>query len=150
MKLENDIKQSEFEDEYHRVVVNLIYSANWLRDEQVKLLKPYGLLPQHYNILRILKGKYPNPVSPGEIKAVMVDKANDLTRLLDKLVKKEMAVRNLCPHNHRKMDVSLTDKGVKLLEKMTLSLNTFQKEIKSRLSPKEANVLSDLLDKIRP
>src|SRR5699024_7299000 len=118
MKIEKVIKQPGFLDDYQKVIVNLIYTGNWLRDEQISLLKPYGILPQHFNVLRILKGSHPRPVSPGSIKEVMIDKASDLTRLLDKLEQKKWVNRKLCRTNRRKMDVTISKEGMAVLERM--------------------------------
>jgi DNA-binding MarR family transcriptional regulator len=149
MKIEEAIKQSRFADSYHRSLVNLFYTANWLRDRQIRLLKQFDILPQHYNVLRIIRGKDPEPVSPGQIKEVLIDKANDLTRLLDKLEKKGLIRRRLCPANRRKMDVTLTPKGAQLLEDAAKTMDTLTREMKDKLSDKEAASLGRLLDKMR-
>jgi len=148
-RIEEAIKQSKFQDLYQKALVNLIYTANCLRDEQVRRLKSFDLLPQHFNVMRILRGRHPNPVCPGEIKEVMLDKANDLTRLLDKLERKGLIQRNLCQTNRRKMDVTLTQAGIELLEKLNHIMEETHKTLKERLSEREAASLSHLLDKMR-
>ncbi|MBX6380875.1 MAG: MarR family transcriptional regulator [Thermoflavifilum aggregans] len=148
-RIEEAIKQSKFQDVYQKALVNLIYTANCLRDEQVRRLKSFDLLPQHFNVMRILRGRHPNPVCPGEIKEVMLDKANDLTRLLDKLERKGLIQRNLCQTNRRKMDVTLTQAGIELLEKLNHIMEETYKTLKERLSEREAASLSHLLDKMR-
>lgn len=148
MKIEEAIKQSHFADPYQRMVVNLIYTGNWIRDEQVRLLKPFGIRPQHFNILRILKGRYPEPVSPGEIRAVMIDKANDLTRLLDKLVKKGWIHREVCPMNRRKVDVRINGEGLEHLKEATKAIADLMTDIKKKITQKEADILGQLLDRI--
>ncbi|MCL6524774.1 MAG: MarR family transcriptional regulator [Thermoflavifilum sp.] len=148
-RIEQAIKQTKFQDVYQKALINLIYTSNCLRDEQVKALKTYDLLPQHFNVLRIIKGRHPKPVSPGEIKEVMLDKANDLTRLLDKLERKQLIQRNLCPTNRRKMDITLTDAGLKLLDQLNLIMEQFHLKLRNRLSEREADTLSHLLDKMR-
>ena len=149
MEIGDAIKQSHFADNYQKGIVNLLYTGNWVRDEQIRLLKQYDILPQHYNILRIIKGRYPEPISPGEIKEVLIDRSNDLTRLLDKLERKGFIKRRLCTVNRRKMDVTLSAKGVKLIEDTTRSLEPFVNGLKGRITDKEAETLSRLLDKIR-
>lgn len=149
MKIEEAIKQEHFSHNHQKALVNLIYTANWLRDEQTKLLRKSDILPQHYNVLRIIKGRYPEPVSPGEIKEVMLEKANDLTRLLDKLEKKGWVKRVICPVNRRKMDITLTAKGVKMLQQISADMEAFIAAIKTRLPDKNAATLSQLLDKLR-
>jgi DNA-binding MarR family transcriptional regulator len=149
VKIEEEIRQARFEDDYQRLIVNLLYTSNWMRDIQIQLLKPFDILPQHYNALRIIRGRHPQPVSPGEIKEVLIDKANDLTRLLDKLENKGLIKRVLCPTNRRKMDITITPKGHRLLEETSKSLNTLVKRVKANLTDKEAANLSKLLDKMR-
>ncbi|QHS59311.1 MarR family winged helix-turn-helix transcriptional regulator [Chitinophaga agri] len=149
MKIEQAINQRKFKDDYHKIVVNLLYTGNWLRDALGANLKEHGLLPQHYNALRIIKGRHPEPVSAGDIKDVMLDKASDVTRLLDKLEKLEYVQRRLCPHNRRKMDISITPQGLKLLSDLDVLMDTFYEDLADRITEDEAAVLSDLLDKVR-
>ena len=149
MSIEQDIKQKPFKTSLEKAVVNLLYTYNWLRDNSQDIYKPFGLKMQHYNILRILKGKYPKASSPGEIKEVMLDKSPDLTRLLDKLVEKGLVDRQLCPENRRKMDVTITRQGLDLLEVLTNRQNMLFNDIATRLSENKADELSNLLDKMR-
>lgn len=149
MKLEAAIKQTKFKDIYQKAMLNLMYTGNWIRDEQLKIMKPFDILPQHYNALRIIKGRHPQPISPGEIKEVLMDKANDLTRLLDKLEKKGYIKRNLCPSNRRKMDISITQAGLTLLDSMNESLENFNLQIRKRLTKSEAEKLSELVENLR-
>ena len=149
MKFEKAIKQSKFESSQQKAILNVMYTSNWLRDHQIGVFKKFDIIPQHYNVLRILKGKYPEPVSPGDIKEVLIDKGNDVTRLVDKLVKLNLVTRNLCPENRRKIDIQLTSKGLKLLEKINEPLMEEFKTIRKKLTNTEAEQLSDLLDKLR-
>lgn len=149
MKIETAIKQPIFSDPYHKMLVNLIFTGNWLRDEQIKILRPFDILPQHYNVLRIIRGRRPKTISPGEIKEVLIDKANDLTRLLDKLEKKGYINRLLCPSNRRKMDISITEKGLQLLKDIQIPMESFTKCIQERLNDTQATKLSNLLDLLR-
>ncbi|MBL7894025.1 MAG: winged helix DNA-binding protein [Bacteroidia bacterium] len=149
MKIEQAIKQSKFESPFQKAVINIIYTANWLRDQQTELFKKHDILPQHYNVLRIVNGKHPKSVSPGDIKEVMLDKGNDVTRLVDKLVKMDLLKRSLCEENRRKIDINLTDKGVKFLKEINEPMRKQYLNMKKFLSEKEAETLSNLLDKIR-
>lgn len=149
MKIEEEIKQYRFESNLHKALINLLYTNNWHRDLQQSIFKEFDLQQQHYNILRILKGSHPEPVSPGYIKEVMLDKGTDLTRLLDKLERKSLIVRKLCESNRRKIDITLTDKGLELLGRIKPVFNKLNEEISNNLSEGEAQQLSDLLDKLR-
>lgn len=149
MSIEEDIKQASFKSSLEKAVVNLLYTYNWLRDNSQDIYKPFGLKMQHYNILRILKGKHPDVISPGEIKEVMLDKSPDLTRLLDKLVDMNLVKRELCPENRRRMNISITKEGLELLDVLTQKQNEMNNEIANCINEQEAEQLSGLLDKMR-
>jgi DNA-binding MarR family transcriptional regulator len=149
MKIEQAIKQYKFESNVQKAFVNLMYTANQLRDTQKIIFEPFDILPQHFNILRIIKGKHPNAISPGEIKEVMLDKAPDITRLLDKLVKLGLINRQTCNQNRRKIDITLTQKGLNELKKLNESVAAYTKKLEKNISEKEAAILSNLLDKLR-
>jgi len=146
--IEKVIRQAKFKDGYHKAYINLIYTANYFRDSHINIFASYGIQGNHFNILRILKGKYPEPVSPGYIKDVMLDKGCDLTRLVGKLVNLGLVTRNVCPGNKRKMDISLTEKGIETVEKISDDVNESDMQIKT-LTEKEYELLSNLLDRMR-
>ena len=149
MNILEEINQTAFNSSIEKALVNILYTYNWLRDKTQDNYKPYGIRMQHYNVLRILKGKYPEATSPGEIKEVMLDKSPDLTRLLDKLVAMAWVERDICSANRRKIDVKITKKGLKILEELTTLQKKLYAEFNKNLSPAEAESLSDLLDKLR-
>lgn len=149
MRIEEAIKQGKFSNNFHKALVNLIFTSNWLRDANAEIFKKYDILPQHFNALRIIKGRHPKPVSAGEIKEVLLDKASDVTRLLDKLVKQGYVKRQLCEYNRRKMDITITPEGLELLEELETPMKAFYEDLGTRITPEEAEQLSDLLDKIR-
>ena len=101
MKLEDEILQKHFRNEYHKATVNVIFSYNWLVDYQVKLFKPYGITMQQYNILRILRGQYPKPATIKLIKERMLDKMSDASRIVEKLRLKGLVERNICSNDNR-------------------------------------------------
>ncbi len=149
MRIQEEIKQSKFKTSHEKAIVNLMYTSNWFRDLQNQNFSPFDIKPQHYNILRIVRGRRPDPISAGEIKEVMLDKSPDLTRLIDKLVAMKLIDRRLCPENRRKMDITITQKGLDLVDEVAKASKGMMKEWKSRLSDEEAETLSDLLDKVR-
>ncbi len=149
MKIEEAIKQGSFESSVHKAVINLIYTSNWMRDTQNQSFKPYGILPQHYNVLKILKGKHPELVSPSYIKKVMLDKSPDLTRLVDKLVQKGWVWRQQCEQNRRMVEIGITNKGIEVVEAINKRVKDTSAKMNNRLTDKEADQLSDLLDKLR-
>jgi DNA-binding MarR family transcriptional regulator len=147
MKIEEEIRQPKFRTSHQKALLNLIFTSNWLLNKHQELFKPYGITPQQFNILRILKGQHPKGISGTEIKSRMLDKNSDISRLLDRLVKKKLVERKICPNDKRASDILITSEGLTLLE----SMSKVQKEVDAvlRLSEEEAAILSDLLDKSR-
>lgn len=144
--LQELIKQSKFESPQQKAYINMYYTYYHFHNLHSKLLKPYGILPQHYNILKIVKGRYPEPVTPGHILDVMLDKKRDLTRLVDKLVSMKLLERCQSKDNKRFVHISLTQKGYDLTVKMENELKSF---IQHNLNDEESELLSKLLDKMR-
>lgn len=149
MTIEEEIKQKTFASPHHKVVVNLIYTNNWLVSRHADALKPFGLSIQQYNVLRILRGQFPNAITVNAIIDRMLDKMSNASRLVDKLVAKELVNRVECPKDRRAVDVSITDKGLGLLAEIDRQSGEWQADIVERLSDEEAEQLSGLLDKIR-
>lgn len=148
MRIEEAIRQSRFESPYQKVVINVTFTANKIRSRQAALFKPFGISPQHYNVLRILRGSHPKPKAPSDIKAVMLDKSPDLTRIIDKLVKNGWVTRKMCAENRRKVDTHITKKGLALLAEIDPLVNEHMSSFQG-LTEAEAHLLSDLLDKLR-
>lgn len=150
MRLEKAIKQSKFKSEHHKLYVNLMYTYNWLEEPMRKLFSKYQLTLSQYNILRILKGASPDPMSPNDIKDVMLHKKSDLTRMLDRLEKKNLVHRMICPSNRRKMDITITEEGIQLLAEILPKLEAVSEgRIEKYICTEEAAQLNDLLDKLR-
>lgn len=148
MKLEEEIKQSKFRNEYHKLAVNVIYTYGWLSNLQTELFTDYHITSNQYNILRILRGQYPNPATINLLKERMLDKMSDASRLVERLRVKGLVKRDLSSHDRRRVDVIITEKGLKLLSEMD-KLNEKSDAIFKNLSLSEAKKLNDLLDKLR-
>jgi len=146
MSFKEEIK-SKFDSNQLMAAVNIIYTSNWLRDISLPIYKKHNILSQHYNILRIVNGSFPNSVSPGYIKEVMLDKGRDLTRLVDKLVKLGYVERKLCKDNRRKMKITITQQGSDVINSIGKEINNLYTSY--NLNEEEATQLSNLLDKLR-
>jgi len=150
MTIEEDIKQTApFRTPYHRVMVNLMYTSNWVSDSQARLLKPFGLTLQQYNVLRILRGQYPNPAKVTDITERMLDKMSNASRLVDKLVSKKLVVRTECPSDRRAVDVVITEQGLALLKRLDTYQIRWDESQEKKLTEEEVNLLSSLLDRLR-
>ena len=148
MELEIEIKQKKFKDDYEKVLVNIIYTSSWINHLTTAFLKPYQLSPQQYNILRILRGQYPNPSSINLLIDRMLDKMSNASRIVDRLVKKNLVLRKSCPEDRRRVDIVITDKGMKLLDKIDLDEDKWEKRFEN-LTAKEATELNNFLDRLR-
>ncbi|GAB4329157.1 MAG: MarR family transcriptional regulator [Flammeovirgaceae bacterium] len=148
MRLEDEIKQSKFASEKHKLVVNLIYTTNWLMYNHTACLKPFDISPQQYNVLRILRGQYPKPAMLALIQERMLDKSSNATRLVEKLRVKGLVTRDLCENNRRQVDILITEKGLELLKIMDEVLEK-QHKMFDFIQEKDAKFFNDMLDKLR-
>ena len=148
MKLEQEIKQTKFKNEYEKLVINIIFTASWLTAKHTRLLKPYGITPQQFNILRILRGQHPQPVTVNLLIDRMLDKSSNASRLVEKLRVKGLVERRTCVHDRRAVDVLITEKGMHLLDELDTVASGWLEEFEV-LAPKEAKRLNFLLDKLR-
>lgn len=147
MKLEKEI-ESKFEDDYHKLVVNVIYSYGWLIDVLRKQLKTQHITLQQFNILRILRGRHPKPATVNLLKERMLDKMSDASRIVERLVRKQLVVREVNQKDRRAVDIYITEKGLELLKKLDeKDLGTAI--LRKNLSRKEADALNQLLDIMR-
>ena len=142
--ISKDIKTT-FPNNKVKALLNIIYTANWISSIQNEFFKPFGISPQQFNILRILRGAG-KAISVQSIKDRMLERAPNATRLMDKLCAKELINRIPCPEDRRVVHIEITKKGLELLKVIDKS---FKDDLLENLSDKEALKLSDLLDKIR-
>jgi DNA-binding MarR family transcriptional regulator len=131
------------------VIVNLLYTSNWLAGHQTQELKPFKLTLQQYNVLRILRGQHPNPIKVSDITERMLDKMSNASRLVDKLVAKKLVQRTECPSDRRAVDVIITEKGLALLKQMDARQDALNVSLENKLTAEEAEWLSQLLDRLR-
>ena len=148
MKLEDEIKQVRFESVYHKLVLNLMYTGNWINAHSARWLKTYGLSNQQYNILRILRGQHPNPATVQLIKERMLDKMSNVSRLVEKLRLKGLVERHTCPTDRRAVDVLITQEGLALLAEIDDAYPGVLEELKI-LDEDDADWLNALLDRLR-
>lgn len=147
MSLEKDINQKVFRNEHQKGVINLIYTCNWLNEKMKSFFEKEDITSQQFNILRILRGAGV-PISTLQIRERMLDKMSDTSRLVDRLVLKGLAKKNICKNDKRLVDVSISPKGKKLLEKIDIHEDEMD-AVFGNLSLAETKTLNNLLDKIR-
>lgn len=143
------IKKDPTITKQHRMVIDIIHTANWLDERISKVLKDFGITHPQFNILKNIQAAQPQPLSVKEIKDTIMFTNSDVTRLVDRLVKKELLCRDTCPDNRRKMDVRITEKGVDMLDQIlpelrkTLS-NFFEKEVTVEDSLRTSDILRQI------
>ena len=147
MSINKDINQRKFRNEHQKAMINLIYSYNWLMENTRKHLDQYGLTSQQFNILRILRGAG-EPLSTLQIRQRMLDKMSDTSRIVDRLVKKNLVQKVVCASDRRLVDVTISPKGLSLLTEMDEHESEWDSLLKN-LDNKEATQLNILLDKLR-
>ncbi|MEM6320647.1 MAG: MarR family transcriptional regulator [Bacteroidota bacterium] len=148
MKIEDAIQQKRpFRNAYQKTIVNLIYTHNWVTDQLRQYLKPHGVTMKQYNVLRILKGA-DGPITTSVIRERLLDKMSDASRMVERMYKMGLVTRNVCTSDKRLVDVTLSEKGERLLEEMQSYMDAGD-QIVAALSEEEAETLSALLDKLR-
>ena len=142
--LAKDIK-SKFENERVKALINIKYTANWLDNIGVEILKPFKISEQQYNVLRILRGAG-KEITVNTVKDRMIQKSPNSTRLMDKLCDKNMIERRRCENDRRVVYVKISEKGLRLLDK--INFDEFDMHMRS-ITEQEAKTLNELLDNIR-
>jgi DNA-binding MarR family transcriptional regulator len=147
MEIEKEIGQQVFRNDRQKGIINMVYTYNWMIEKMKHRLDEFDLTMQQFNILRILRGAQ-TPLSTLQIRERMLDKMSDTSRIVDRLIIKELAQKNTCPRDKRLVDVVITEKGLELLAKLDLHADELDSIIEN-LSCAELQQLNYLLDKIR-
>lgn len=147
MSIEKDISQRKFRNEFQKAMINLIFTHNWMMERMKNFFDQADLTIQQFNILRILRGAG-QPLSTLQIRQRMLDKMSDTSRIVDRLIKKGLTKKVICKSDRRLVDVSITEKGLKLLEKLDDMQHSLD-GILQNLNEADAKQLNKLLDKIR-
>ena len=148
MRIEEEIQSNKFEDEYHKVIINISYSFSWLNNKMRSTFEKHNLTQQQFNILRILRGQLPNPATINLLKERMIDKMSDASRIVDRLIQKGLVSRCTSNKDRRSVDIRISETGLEILAKLDDELKV-KDFLKDNLTAAEAGQLSDLLDKMR-
>jgi DNA-binding MarR family transcriptional regulator len=147
MSIEKDINQTRFRNDYQKSAINLIYTFNWMNERMKGIFDQHDITAQQFNILRILRGAG-EPLSTLQIRQRMLDKMSDTSRIVDRMLRKELVRKTVCKSDRRLVDIVITEKGKKILEKLD-ACNDQMDSVFKKLSVIEAKKLNQLLDKIR-
>lgn len=149
MNLESVLKSSIAFPASKKLALNLLMSQNAVLEQISSALKPFELSIEQFNVLRILRGQQSAPLNMHDIQQRMFAKTSNTTRLVDKLLAKELVTRNVCPANRRKIEVQITEKGLELLNEVSPLVDAAEQSFCAPLSPSEVNLLIGLLEKLR-
>jgi len=148
MSIEKDIQQPRFANSRHKALINILYTYGWALERIKKILSHHGITHQQFNILRILRGSYPKPLSTLQIRERMLDKMSDTSRIVDRLILKGLAEKTTSAKDHRLVDVLITEKGEAVLREIDEGPDIVL-EVMNNVSEEEMDQLSHLLDKVR-
>jgi DNA-binding MarR family transcriptional regulator len=148
VKLEQAIKSNKFKNETQKAALNVLYTAWWLKTIMSKGLKEFGLTHEQYNVLRILKGKYPEQICVRDIACRMIEKNSNVPRIVDRLEIKKLVKRTTSQLDKRETVITLTQTGILLLEASTNSIDQTMETV-TVITELEAVQLNKLLEKLR-
>ncbi len=149
MRIEEYIKSTIKLSEAKSAILNVLYTQNIINDHFNEILKPHELSPEQYNVLRILRGQKGKPANMCVIQERMIAKSSNTTRLIDKLLNKELVTREVCPENRRKMEIEITTKGLHTLELLEPEVLQHENDFAENLTTSELEQLNELLEKYR-
>ena len=148
MKIEDIVKSAEISPS-KKIVLNIMYTQNVLAESFNEILKENDLSPEQFNVQRILRGQKGKPANMCTIQERMIAKTSNTTRLVDKLLLKELVTREVCPNNRRMMEVMITEKGLEVLKVLDPDVEKYEKRFADNLSAEELENLNSLLEKYR-
>ncbi len=149
MRIEEIIKPNPPMSMEKKTLLNVMYTQNIISEKFNEILKPFDLSPEQFNVLRILRGQKGKPANMSMIQERMIAKTSNTTRLVDKLLLKELVLREVCPINRRKMEITITEKGLELLLQLDPLVEAHERAFSKNLTVEELEVLNELLEKFR-
>ncbi|RZK50277.1 MAG: MarR family transcriptional regulator [Pedobacter sp.] len=148
MRINQEIQSEKFENEFQKSLVNLIFTYSWANQNIKALLAPYDITQQQFNVLRILRGQYPQPCKIKLVKSRILDKMSDVSRIVERLLQKQLLVKAENIRDKRATNILISEKGLALLTKLDMEVD-FSKFIRPNITETEAKQLNELLDKFR-
>jgi DNA-binding MarR family transcriptional regulator len=146
--LNEEIKQSQFTSNRHELSVNILHTASWYKAIHTAFFKPYGLTPNQFNVLRILRGQQPNACSLQTVSERMVDKNSNTGRIIDRLLEKKMVSRCENKQDRRQVDLSISTRGLEVLAQIDAKTSEMS-AVMDNLNDSEVETLNKLLNKLK-
>lgn len=144
------IKKDPRISKQQRMIIDIFHTSNFLDDKFSKILKKYGITHAQFNIIKNLQAAYPEPLSVKEIKESIMFTNSDVTRMIDRLLAKDLLIRNVCPKNRRKVDIEISKKGSEIIDEIMVENEKHISSIaESRVTEEEALFTSEILRRLR-
>lgn len=147
MNVEKIIKTNKNLSLESRTIIHFMLVNNKMNEILSSALKPFDVSLQQFNVLRILRGQNNKPTNLSTINERMVTKMSNTTRLIDKLSLKGFVDRKTCISNRRKVEITITSEGKKVLKKMDSVMIETEKSVLKNMSNNELEQLNTLFDK---
>jgi len=142
--------KADMESDRAKSYFSLLATASWIENRMREALKPFNLTHAQLNALYILVQNHPKPIPAKALKEKILVNNPDVTRLLDRLVKKGFVLRETCPENRRKIDISVTESGIELFHKAHFEAKkALRNYFEDQISKDEANELKKIMNKMR-
>ncbi|OGG04597.1 MAG: transcriptional regulator [Candidatus Glassbacteria bacterium RIFCSPLOWO2_12_FULL_58_11] len=148
MRIEDEIRQNKFRSERQKLIINISFTSNWINSHVLRFLKPFGISPEQYNVLRILRGQHPAPATVNLVRDRMINRMSNASRLVEKLRRKGLVERTVCDQDRRAVDLLITGAGLDLLKQIDSETNKLEKLFET-VTREEAMKMNFLLDKLR-
>jgi DNA-binding MarR family transcriptional regulator len=144
-----DILQTETTIPTHKsFIIHIMLMSIKFKDELNKELKTFDLSLEQFNVLRILRGQKEVALNMQDIQERMINKMSNTTRLIDKLLVKELVSRKVCKANRRKIEVQITTEGIKLLDKVSPKIEEREQNILGKISENEQKQVINILKQL--
>lgn len=134
---------------YLKGVTQIIRMGHWITDQISLELKEFDITEPQYNVLRTLSDANGKPVTVQDLLDSMMQRSSNITRIVDKLIAKGLVIRQECPTNRRKMDITITSEGKRLLKKLDKKVYSFHQPMEDNLNNKELETLNKLIKKLK-
>ena len=149
MTIEEIIKSDKPVNLHKKVLLNILVSQQVIAERFAEILKPFDLSGEQFNVLRILRGREGSPANMCSIQERMLARTSNTTRLVDKLLVKGLVERRVCPDNRRKMEVTITNRGLDLLAQLDPVVEAHDRSYGKDMSIRELEDLNQLLERYR-
>lgn len=146
MLMEEALQTDRFRNEQHKLLLHVLYTRSVIMIQLKRLLRPFGITPEQYNILRILNGQEGHPLALQDLSQRMLDPGSNTSRLVEKLRAKGLLQRNTCAQDRRRIDVLITPSGEKVIQQSQENLTALEDLFEAQFDKNEAQKMNTALD----